>query len=93
MTSDAVEIVTYTTPAGSVVSLPFLTPEQRDAAVENLSPDHSGGPEAAEKGATCTQCQGAGGWNERREQKTSKGGTVVVTVWVNCRPCGGTGKR
>lgn len=95
MTPDALETVTVTTPRGSTVTFPYLTPQQRDAAVANLTPSgdqppiEPPGPIAA---GVCGQCNGAGGWNEQRKQKTGSGGEVVINVWVNCRPCGGTGK-
>ncbi|WP_326828664.1 hypothetical protein OIE13_22215 [Streptosporangium sp. NBC_01810] len=94
MTPDGLETVTYITPRGSKVTLPFLTVEQRDAAVENLSPAAPPPePVTAAKGDTCSNCAGAGGYNEQREQKTAGGGTVVVEVWVSCRPCKGNGTR
>lgn len=92
---DAMHTVTVTTPRGSAVVLPFLTAEQRDAAVANLSPGLPPEPVeelAAGETQTCGRCQGAGGWNEQKEQSTAGGGKVVVAVWVNCRPCGGTGR-
>lgn len=94
MTPDPLETVSYTTLRGSVVTLPFLTVEQRDAAVENLSAppvEPLTLPEAAETKA-CGQCQGNGGWTEQQEQTSANGSVVIVPVWVNCRPCGGTGK-
>ncbi|MEU4410787.1 hypothetical protein AB0F88_40305 [Streptosporangium sp. NPDC023963] len=93
MTPDGLETITYTTPRGSKVTLPFLTVEQRDAAVENLSPAPLP-PESVTAGKeTCSNCGGAGGYNEKKEQKTASGGTVVVEVWVSCRPCKGSGTR
>lgn len=93
MTPDALETVTYTTPGGSRVTLPFLTVEQRDAAVANLSPPEPPLTTPVTAAETCSNCGGAGGWSEKREQKTAGGGTVVVDVWVKCRPCKGNGTK
>ena len=84
------------TPHGSVVEIRNLT-EGQAAHIEGqfagevdtplpVSPD-----ELAET-ATCGRCQGAGGWNEPVEVTTPSGGKVVTQKWVNCRPCGGTGR-
>lgn len=89
---DADYHVTYTTPRGSTVVLPFLTKEQRDAAVESLSGGDVTPPEFAGETKTCGQCSGAGGWYETVTVKTPSGGTITTQKWVNCRPCGGTGQ-
>jgi hypothetical protein len=96
MTPDAVETVSVTTPRGSTVTFPFLTPGQREQTVVDLTPIGDSPPIAPPGPVTagaCGNCHGAGGWNEQRKQKTGSGGEVVINVWVNCRPCGGTGKK
>ncbi len=83
--------VTYTTPRGSVITLPFLSEQQKNAVVAALHP----GPArelTTRDNETCNQCQGAGGWHEVVEFKTSSGATVTTRKWVNCRRCGGTGQ-
>lgn len=92
MTPDADHFVSYTTPRGSVVTLPGLTEEQRDAAVATLTTEPVEAPQTAAETTQCGKCGGQGYWMERRETKTATGGTVVTYVRVNCRPCGGSGQ-
>lgn len=84
--------LTLTTPRGSKVSLPGLSPAQADAVEAALRSDTSAVVEAA-KGDPCDSCGGKGGWTEKVETKTKGGGTVVTDKWVNCRPCNGTGVK
>lgn len=74
--------LTLTTPRGSKVSLPGLSPAQADAVEAALRSDTPAVVEAAK-----------GGWTEKVETKTKGGGTVVTDKWVNCRPCNGTGVK
>lgn len=83
-----------TTPKGSVVTIPGLTEEQADdiaaqygPIAEPVAPVESSGDEER-----CGRCSGAGGWFEEVKVTTPSGGEVVTRKWVNCRPCGGTGK-
>lgn len=84
------------TPRGSRVFLQNLTEGHAAAiAAQFAEPEVSRSEsvtEWAEETKTCERCQGAGGWHENVETKTSGGGTVVTKKWVNCRPCGGTGQ-
>jgi hypothetical protein len=83
-----------TTLRGSVVSLPNLTEDQADAVAAQYGPPAERVPpaEASESTKQCGRCSGAGGWNEPVEVETGSGGKVVTQKWVNCRPCGGTGR-
>lgn len=83
--------VTYTTPRGSVITVPFLTEQQRNAVIAALHPGPEGGLTGVDS-ETCNRCQGVGGWHEVVEFKTSTGATVVTRKWVNCHQCGGTGE-
>lgn len=84
--------VSYTTPRGSVVVLPFLTEAQRDAAAAAFRTEPVQPQQADGERTTCSRCNGAGGWNETVRVKTPSGGEVVTQKWVNCRQCGGTGQ-
>jgi hypothetical protein len=83
-----------TTPRGSVVSLPFLTQEEAAEVADQFEPPAEPVTpiEAGKETQQCSRCNGAGGWNEEVRTKTGKGGEVVTQKWVNCRPCGGTGR-
>jgi DnaJ-class molecular chaperone len=82
-----------TTPRGSVVS--FTGTAEQMAAVTDAygppaeAPDRAGGDDQKRP---CSRCNGAGGWYETVKVPTPSGGEVVTQKWVNCRPCGGTGK-
>ncbi|MEU6785905.1 hypothetical protein ABZ912_42520 [Nonomuraea angiospora] len=84
-----------TTPAGSVVVVPFLTEQQAaDVAAQYGPPTEPLPPrvEAAEGQKDCVPCEGKGHWYEKVETTTPSGATVVTQKRVNCRPCRGTGK-
>jgi hypothetical protein len=87
---------TITTPAGSVVTVPFLTEQQAEKVAEQYGPPAEPLPQPVEaaKGETesCGNCGGNGYWYESVEVETPSGGKVVTNRRVNCRPCGGTGK-
>lgn len=69
------------------------TAEQMDAIAQQYGPSSAPVPRPdTAAGRTCSKCRGAGGWYETVRVKTPSGGEVVTQKWVNCRPCGGTGK-
>lgn len=84
-----------TTPRGSIVHFTG-TAQQMNAIREQYGPvaEPPAAPADAASGnqKQCGQCQGKGGWYETVKVKTPSGGEVVTQKWVNCRPCGGTGK-
>ncbi|MFF0867611.1 hypothetical protein ACFYUV_38020 [Nonomuraea sp. NPDC003560] len=83
------------TPAGSVVTLPFLTEQQAQGVAAQYGPLAESLPrhvQGAAEEKDCSRCQGQGSWEETVEVKTPSGGTVTTRRRVNCRPCGGTGK-
>jgi hypothetical protein len=77
-----------------VVSLLGLTQEEAEAVANQFEPPAEPATpiEAGKETQQCGRCSGAGGWNEEVRIKTGKGGEVVTQRWVNCRPCGGTGR-
>ena len=85
-----------TTPAGSVISFPFLTEQEADTVAEQYGPpaEPLPRPDEAAKGETqqCSRCNGAGHWYETVEVETPSGGKVSTQKRVNCRACGGTGR-
>lgn len=83
-----------TTPRGSTVVFPDLTTQQAtDIAEQYGSPSEFPKPlTASSEKTTCERCDGAGGWEETVETKSKHGSTVITMKWVNCRPCGGTGR-
>jgi hypothetical protein len=89
-------VVGIPTASGGKVILPFLTEQQAADARAGFADIAAAAQEAAVQWAgktkTCTNCGGAGGYNERRETKSASGGTVVTTVWVPCRPCKSSGQ-
>jgi len=86
---------TITTPAGSVVHLPFLTGQEAQAVADQYGPPADPLPTREEAGADkqpCKRCDGNGYWYETVEVDTPSGGKVTTQKRVNCRACGGTGQ-
>jgi hypothetical protein len=83
-----------TTPRGSVVSFTGTADEMNAVADQYGAPSEfpRAGSGGEDQKKPCGKCNGAGGWNETVKVKTPSGGEVVTQKWVNCRPCGGTGK-
>ncbi len=94
-TPDRDRHATITTPRGSVVTIPFLTPDEaaQIADAYGPAPDPLPQPATAEDTQPCGQCNGNGHWYENVEVTTPSGGKVVTQKRVNCRACGGTGRR
>jgi hypothetical protein len=94
MDSSHDHFASITTLRGSVVTVPFLTEEQASGVAAQYGPPAERVPLAEASDATrqCGRCSGAGGWAENVEVDTPSGGKIATQRWVNCRPCGGTGR-
>jgi hypothetical protein len=94
MDSSHDHFASITTLRGSVVTIPNLTEEQAAEVAARYGPpvEYTPPAEASDDTQQCDRCDGAGGWNEPVEVETGSGGKVVTQKWVNCRPCGSSGR-